>query len=99
MYVVATIGCAVLLAQFVVLLCVIDGFAQAREAADLRHAAEVQELLQRIQAPEQAVVTYAAKTAAPAASPPGLPYDDDQAFFASREELAAALANSDNIDS
>lgn len=62
-----------------------------RRAERREMAAERATLLQRIQAPEQAVMQHAFTELPP--SPLPLPYDDDEAFHASREELAAALMN------
>lgn len=61
--------------------------AEERERATRERA----ELLQRIQAPEIAVQTYATQAPAP---PPVMPLalDDDDAWHASREELADLLA-------
>lgn len=49
-------------------------------------------LLQRIQAPEAAVRAHEIYELAGAAPAP-LPFDDDEAFHASREDMAAALAH------
>lgn len=62
-----------------------------RRAERREMAAERATLLQRIQAPEQAVMQHAFTELPP--SPMPLPYDDDEAFHASREDLAAALGN------
>lgn len=53
---------------------------------------ERSELLQRIQAPDTAVYEHSAKVRQ-AHNPEPLPFDDDEAFHATREQLAAALAN------
>ncbi len=54
-------------------------------------AAERATLLQRIQAPELAVVRHDFAELPP--SPMPLVFDDDEAWHASREEMAAALEN------
>lgn len=53
--------------------------------------AERATLLQRIQAPEAAVIEHARAGLPP--DPLPLPYDDDEAFHDSRDELAARLAS------
>jgi hypothetical protein len=54
-------------------------------------------LLQRIQAPQDAVYTHslAASDAAPPAQPlvMGLPFDDDEAFHETKEQLAERLVD------
>ncbi len=58
-------------------------------------AAERAVLLQRIQAPELAVVRHDFGELPP--SPMPLTFDDDEAFHASREEMAEALAKAHNV--
>lgn len=57
-----------------------------------RAADERAELLQRIQAPEQAVISHV-QDHMRLPDPLPLPYDDDAAYHESREELAARLNN------
>lgn len=56
-------------------------------------AALIERLLQRIQAPEAAVVQHQMANLPP--SPMPIEYDNDDDFHQSREELAAMLANTD----
>lgn len=53
------------------------------------HSAEREMLLQRIQAPQVAVAQHQVKDLPP--DPPPLPYDDDEAYHVSREQMAEAL--------
>lgn len=71
-----------------------------RAAAAERADAERQVLLQRIQAPEQAVYEHATSKPAATHVPPAAGFDDDESFWQargefSREELAAALAEAE----
>lgn len=77
-----TVICALLIALVAFLL--IDRRSERRE-----HAAERQTLLQRIQAPEAAVRQH--EFATPAPDPEPVPFEDDEAFHATREEMAEAL--------
>ena len=83
----------VILGQFAVIVYTMAAYA--RDRADFLvtirdHAesarAERADLLQRIQAPEVAVVSHATRAAEP--DPLPLPYDDDEAFNTYRAELA-----------
>jgi hypothetical protein len=76
---------AVALAQAALIAFMVwDRRSERREAAVERAM-----LLQRIQAPELAVVRHDFSELPQ--SPLPLPFDDDEAFHASREEMAAAL--------
>lgn len=66
----------------------LDRRTERREAA-----AERADLLQRIQAPQQAVYEHSVGTRPPLPEP--LPFDDDEAFHASREDLVNALAGAE----
>lgn len=61
----------------------------ALAAAQAAHSHQVSHLLQRIQAPEAAVVAHQMATMPPPVE--ALPFDDDEAFFKSREQLADEL--------
>lgn len=61
----------------------------ALAAAQAAHSHQVSHLLQRIQAPEAAVVAHQIATAPP--PPLELPWDDDEAFHKTREQLADEL--------
>lgn len=58
------------------------GLVYALVRKDERAHAERQQLLQRIQAPEQAVIEHAS---VPSDRPLYVPWDDDEAFHASKE--------------
>lgn len=58
-------------------------------------AAERAELLQRIQAPQAAVMAHEFKSLPP--SPPPLEYDNDEDFHSSREDLVAALKRENSV--
>lgn len=60
-----------------------------RAGLEIAHATQIDGLLQRIQAPELAVMQH--QLAVPVVNPPSLPFDDDDAFHKTREELAAEL--------
>lgn len=78
----ATIGMMCLL---LVIFCLLwDRREERRE-----WARERADLLQRIQAPEAAVFEH--QTREMPVSPAPLPFDDDTAFHATREEMAEAL--------
>lgn len=77
--------CTALLAQTaLVAFLLIDRRAERHESA-----AERADLLQRIQAPEVAVASHAVKDSRPAPQPAG--FDDDAAYWQSKEELAESL--------
>lgn len=82
----------IVLGQFAVIVYTMAAYA--RDRADFlvtirEHAAEARaeraDLLQRIQAPEVAVVSHASNAAGP--DPVPLPFDDDEAFKSYRDEL------------
>lgn len=60
------------------------------------HAAQVESLLQRIQAPEAATYVHQL-AAAPVINPPSLPFDDDDAFHKTRDEMVEDLAREMNL--
>lgn len=78
----AVVGCVCLL--LVILAMLWDRREERREWTRDRA-----DLLQRIQAPELAVVEH--QTREMPIGPQPLPYDDDNAFHATREEMADAL--------
>lgn len=94
--------------QLVALAWITAAQAGYMERTDERHAAQVDRLLtahdyqqglllQRIQAPEAAVVQHQIQSTPDVWSPPGLPFEDDDAFRQSREELADLVAKHDGI--
>lgn len=75
---------AIVILGVIVLALLWDRHCERRE-----HAAQTADLLQRIQAPEVAVIQHQARELPP--SPEPLPYDSDEAFHATREQMAEAL--------
>lgn len=76
-------------------LAVIVLMVTARATADREAAAERATIMQRIQAPQAAVIAHDFVDSPPGAQPP-LP-DDDAAWHQSREELADQLAQFENL--
>lgn len=56
------------------------------------HAKQVESLLQRIQAPETAVLTHQQVTSPPPPAPDVLGMDDDTAFWQTKEDLAREMS-------
>jgi hypothetical protein len=83
------------LALIAVALIVLLDRALHRAAVErTAHRHEVARLLQRIQAPEQAVYEHATGGSPPPAGPPAARYDDDESYWQateSKEQLAERL--------
>jgi hypothetical protein len=76
---------AICFAQLAVIVLLLwDRRSERRE-----HAHQVAELCQRIQAPELAILAHQQEDDTPLPQPPG--FDDDGAYWRSRDELAEAL--------
>lgn len=100
------LAAAILLGVIIVVQLVVLAWITARQAGNLlelagmqqqeraEHRSEIGELLQRIQAPDVAVVQHQIATAPPEWSPPSIPFEDDEAFHQTREDLSALLNES-----
>lgn len=92
----------VILGQFAVIVYTMTAYGRdradflstIREHSDSART-ERADLLQRIQAPEIAVVSHAQR--ATSEDPPALPYDDDEAFRKYRDELDSGPSREDMV--
>lgn len=81
-----------MIASSICLACIVLALLWDRRTERREWASERADLLQRIQAPEIAVMDHQLATPRPVVQSPG--YDSDDEFHASREQMAAALEHS-----
>lgn len=82
----------IVVCQLIALSLITTMQADVYERAEIRHASQVADLLQRIQAPEAAIVQHQILSSE-APDRPAPSFEDDEEYWVSKETLAARLAN------